>query len=485
MAELCDLTAVELRRLIGAKEISPVELLASCIGRIEKVDGAVNAMVTRAFPRARKEAKAAEKAVLKGEPLGLLHGLPIGIKDLEATEGVRTTLGSKLYAKNVPTADQLSVANVRAEGAIVIGKTNTPEFGAGANTRNLVFGATGNPFDPLKTCAGSSGGSAVALATGMVPIASGSDYGGSLRTPAAFCGVVGFRPSPGVVPAEARPVGLSPFSVLGPMARNVADAALLLSAQTSADPRDPFSMGIDASLLDPLLEADLSGIRAAISTDLGCAPVSKAYRKLFKNRVQKIRGAFLEAQDRDPDFAGVHECFEVLRGVNFVAAHGERVRTRRKDLSPNVIDNVDRGLEYSLEDVAKAHLAQTRIARAWLQLFRDVDVVICPGASVTPFPHANWSVAEIDGEKMPTYMRWLALTYVPTMAAACGAVLPCGLDAAGMPFGIQVLGPPGADRHVLAVAAAIERQLARHPETARPVPDLAALGKLASRKKTP
>ncbi len=475
MTELCDLEAVELRRLIGGKEISPVELLESCIGRIEAVDGAVNAMVTCCFDRARDEAEAAEASVMQGEPLGLLHGLPIGIKDLEATAGVRTTFGSKLYADYVPDTDQVSIANTRAEGAIIIGKTNTPEFGAGANTRNLVFGATGNPFDPVKTCAGSSGGSAVALATGMTPLASGSDYGGSLRTPAAFCGVVGYRPSPGVVPAEGRPVGLSPFSVLGPMARTVKDAALLLAAQTSADRRDPFSSGLDPSLFDPLTPADLSSVRVAISTDLGGAPLSNANREIFRARTQTFRHVFAEAEERDPDFADVHECFEVLRGVNFVAAHGQRVRDRRDDLSPNVVDNVDRGLAYSLEDVARAHLQQTRIARDWLGLFDDVDVVICPGASVTPFAHADWSVTEIDGVEMPTYMRWLALTYMPTMATACGAVLPCGVDGKGMPFGIQVLGPPGADRFVLEVACALESVLAADPATARPIPDLAKL----------
>lgn len=475
MTELCDLEAVELRRRIGGKEISPVELLDSCIRRIEAVDGAVNAMVTRCFERARDEAKAAETSVMRGEPLGLLHGLPIGIKDLEATADVRTTSGSKLYADHVPDTDQVSIANTRAEGAIVVGKTNTPEFGAGANTRNLVFGATGNPFDPVKTCAGSSGGSAVAVATGMTPLASGSDYGGSLRTPAAFCGVVGFRPSPGVVPAERRPVGLLPFSVLGPMARTVKDAALLLAAQTSADPRDPFSNGLDLSLFEPLYPADLSSVRVAVSTDLGGAPVSKTYRELFGTRTRNFRHVFAQAEDRDPGFADVHECFEVLRGVNFVAAHGQRVRDHRDDLSPNVVDNVDRGLEYSLEDVARAHLQQTRIARDWLAFFDEVDVLICPAASVTPFAHADWSVTEIDGVKMPTYMHWLALTYMPTMATACGAVLPCGLDDEGMPFGIQVLGPPGADRFVLEVAHALEIVLAANPETARPTPDLSKL----------
>lgn len=475
MTELCDQSAVELRRRIGAKEISPVELTESCISRVEAVNGALNTMVSTCFERAMDEAKAAEQAVMDGEYLGVLHGLPIGIKDLEATEGVRTTYGSKIYEDNVPEHDQLSVANVRDEGAIVIGKTNTPEFGAGANTRNLVFGATGNPFDPEKTCAGSSGGSAVALAAGMVPIASGSDYGGSLRTPAAFCGVVGFRPSPGVVPAEAKPAGLLPFSVLGPMGRSVNDAALLLSAQASADARDPYSGDLDPALFDPMREADLGSIRAAISPDLGCCPVSEANRALFEARTASFRHVFAEAEDRDPDFTDVHECFEVLRGVVFVGAHGERVKNHRDIISPNVVDNVDRGLEYSLEDVAKAHLAQTKIARNWIALLDEVDCVICPAASVTPFPHAEWYVSEIDGERMPTYMRWLALSYAPTMAMACGCVLPCGVDEQGMPFGIQVLGAPGRDRHVLEIAAALERQLAADPQTRRPVPDLAKL----------
>lgn len=475
MSELCDQNAVDLRRMIGSKEISPVELLDSCINRIEAVNPTLNVVVSECYVRARNEAKSAEAEVMAGEPLGLLHGLPIGIKDLEATEGLRTTYGSKLYEDNVPEHDQVSVHNVRDEGGIVFCKTNTPEFGAGANTRNLVFGATGNPFDPVKTCAGSSGGSAVALATGMMPIASGSDYGGSLRTPAAYSGVVGFRPSPGVVPSETKPTGLLPFSVLGPMGRNVADTALLLAAQTSVDPRDPFSTGIDASLLDPIQEADLSSIRAIISADLGTAPVSNAYRKLFKERTDTFRHVFAGAEDRDPKFDGVHECFEVLRGVAFVAAHGERVRTRRDDISPNVVDNVDRGLQYNMQDVADAHIAQTRIARDWLSLFEDVDVVICPAAATTPFPHAEWYVSEIDGMEMPTYMRWLALSYAPTMAATCGAVLPCGLDEHGMPFGIQVLGPPGADRHVLEVAAALERVLASNLATARPIPDIAKL----------
>ena len=475
MSDLCDKTAVELRSLIGRKDISPVELVESCIERIEAIDNKLNAVVTTAFTRAREEASLAEKSVLNGEELGLLHGLPVGIKDLEATIDIRTTSGSQLYADNIPAKDQGSVANIRAEGGIVIGKTNTPEFGAGANTRNLVFGATGNPFATDKTCGGSSGGSAVALATGMMPLASGSDYGGSLRTPAGFCGVVGIRPSPGIVAAEGRPVGLLPFSVLGPMGRNVDDAFLLLQAQMGVDPHDPFSTAPDLDLFAPLEAADLSSINVMITPDFGAAPMSNSYRSIFTERVNIFSHYFANADYGNPDFTDADNCFEVLRGVNFVAAHGERVRKHRDILSPNVVDNVDRGLAYNLEDVAMAHLQQSKIARDWLDLFNEVDVVICPAAATTPFDHSQWSITEIDSIEMPTYMRWLAITYMPTMALASAVVLPCGLDDKNMPFGIQVLGAPGADRLVIEVAKALETALASHQKTCRPVPDIKQL----------
>ncbi|PIW26658.1 MAG: hypothetical protein COW30_13855 [Rhodospirillales bacterium CG15_BIG_FIL_POST_REV_8_21_14_020_66_15] len=473
--DLCDLTATEARRLIGTKEISPVELLESCIARIEAVDGAVNCMVTRAFDRAREEAKVAERMVLDGDDLGLLHGLPIGIKDLEATEGVRTTYGSLIYKDNVPAADQGSVAAVRAEGAIVVGKTNTPEFGAGANTKNRVFGATGNPFAPVKTCAGSSGGSAVALATGMVPIASGSDYGGSLRTPAGFCGVVGFRPSPGTVPAEAKASALMPWSQLGPMARTVADAALLLQAQMDDDRRDPFSGLVDPRLFGSVDGLDLGSIRAAITPDLGCCPVDDGIRATFTARTDAFRGVFAEAQDRAPDFGDIHRVFEIFRGVTFVALHHERLKNHKDLLGPNVIDNTTRGLDVTAADVGWGLVEQGKLMRRFIDMFDEVDVMICPAASVSPFPHEQLYVDEINGEKMPTYMRWLAISYVPTMALACSCVIPCGVDHRGMPFGLQVMAPGGKDALVLAVAHALEGYFAGRPDFARPVPDLKKL----------
>lgn len=475
MNELCDLSAVHLSGMIRSKEISPAELIDNCIDRIESCDGKLNAMVTKNYERAKEEAKLAERKVLDGHNLGLLHGLPVGVKDLELTQGLRTTLGSKLYANYIPDKDQGSVAKIRAEGGILLGKTNTPEFGAGANTRNLVFGATGNPFDPLKTCGGSSGGSAVALATGMVPIATGSDYGGSLRTPASFCGVVGIRPSPGVVPAEARPVALLPFSVLGPMARSVDDAYLLLQAQSGVNRLDPFSNGADADFCKKLEPADLSNINAMITPDLGSAVMSKKYRSIFAKRVQLFSHNFKSVNYENPNFENGDNCFEILRGVNFVAAHGQRVRNNRKELSPNVLDNVDRGRQYTLEDVAVAHLQQSKISRDWINLLNRIDVVICPATATTPFLHNEWSVNEIDDIRMDTYMRWLGITYLPTMALACGVTIPCGLDHANMPFGIQVLGAPGNDSLVIAVAKSIETVLSQNSSSVRPIPNITQL----------
>ncbi len=472
---LCDLDAVEQRRRIGTKEISPVELLESSLHRIEAVNGTVNAVVAIDLDRARAAAKSAEKAVRDGDDLGLLHGLPLGIKDLEATAGLRTTYGSLIYENHVPDADDLSVANLREEGAIILAKTNTPEFGAGANTRNSVYGATGNPFNPQLTPAGSSGGSAAALACGMVSLASGSDYGGSLRTPAGFCGVTGFRPSPGVVPVPKRAVALNPYSVQGGMGRTVGDVSLMIAALTSADIGDPFSQSVDSELLEPLGDIDLGSLRVAFSEDLGCAPVDNSIRQVFTDKCAAFRGVFAEAHDRDPDLADVHETFEITRGVNFISAHAERVRKHRDILGPNVIDNVTRGQEYSAADVGWANAQQSKIYQNVLAMFDEVDLLICPTAAVSPFPHENWFVEEINGEKMPTYMRWLALSYGLTLALPAVCSLPVGVDHKGMPFGIQIAGPNGSDRFVLQAAYALETYLANQPTLTRPIPDLAAL----------
>jgi Asp-tRNA(Asn)/Glu-tRNA(Gln) amidotransferase A subunit family amidase len=477
MTEACDLSALEARRLIGLGRLSPTELLESCLKRIAATNPAVNAMVAMDADAARRQARAIEDSLARGEEVGLLAGLPIGVKDLQATAGLRTTSGSLLLKDNVPVEDKHSVARIRKAGGVILGKTNTPEFGAGGNTRNRVYGATGNPFDAERTSGGSSGGSAAALALGQVPLATGSDLGGSLRTPASFCGVVGFRPSPGVVASVERVNGLFAFAVLGPMGRTVEDAHLLLRAQIGEDRRDVFSSGDGARIPARLSGADLGRLRVAVSADLGCAPVDKAIADVFRARVKLFGGVFREVVERAPEFGDVHRIFEILRAVQFVAAHRERLERSRELLDRNVIDNTERGMRMSLPDVSWAHVEQTKLYKRFLAFFREVDVLIAPAASVSPFPHAQLFVEEINGAKMETYMSWLAITYAPTLGLACAVALPCGVDHRGLPFGIQVIGPNGSDARVLEVACALEKVLAERPETARPVPDAAKLAR--------
>jgi amidase len=480
MTELCDLSALELRRLIGAKQASPVELLASCRARIEQVDGALNAFVATCWERAEAEAQAAERAVMAGETLGPLHGLPIGIKDLALTGELRTTFGSPQFAEFVPEADERQVAVVRGAGGIVVGKTNTPEFGAGANTVNAVHGPTGNPFDPDKTCAGSSGGSAVALAVGMVPLATGSDMGGSLRNPAAYCGVVGFRPSPGAVPHELRPLGWSPLSVQGPMGRTVADTALLFSVMRGSDFRDPLTWPHHQEKGSETV--DLGSLRVAISEDLGFAPVDDGIRRVFRQAMDRLRGTFAQADERDPPLdASADEAFEAIRATSFLAVHADTYRARPEVLGTNIKVNVEEGLAMSLEDVARAMKAQTALYRAFLEFMTGYDALICPAMAVPPFPHSQLYVEAINGRRLRTYFHWLALAYGLTLTAHPVACIPCGRDHTGMPFGIQVCGKRYGDDRTLAIAAALERHLQSIPELARTLPDLDALAASAGR----
>ncbi|MDJ0390964.1 amidase family protein [Roseomonas sp. E05] len=480
MTEACDLSAVAARRLIGQKKLSPVELLDSCLKRIGEVNHAVNAMVALDEDRARGAAKAAEGAVMRGDKLGPLHGLPLGIKDLDDTAGLVTTFGSPIFKDNVPAKDSTMVADLRAAGGIVLGKTNTPEFGAGANTRNAVYGATGNPFDPSKSAAGSSGGSGVALATSMVPLASGSDTGGSLRNPAAFNGIVGFRPSPGVVPQERRLLGWSGLPVLGPMARNMADLALLFSAMAADHGVDPLAYtlpGKDVRRGMPLNEAvDLSALRVAATPDFGFAPTENHIRAVFAERVKALAPLFGSVEDTHPDCTDADEAFAILRALNFLAAHEEKVRLRPQDVGPNVRANVEEGLGYSAKDVARASVIQTKIYRAWQSFFAGgVDVIIAPAITLSPRPWSELYPAEIDGKPTKNYFHWLALAYAVTLPGHPAISLPLGVDHAGMPFGLQIVGPRGGDAKVLAVAAAIEAVVEGDATLARPVPDLAKL----------
>jgi amidase len=476
MTEPCDLTAVEARRLIGQKALSPVELTDSCIERIEAVDGNVNAMVTRCFERAQSEAKVAETTVMQGDALGPLHGLPMGVKDLNVTEGVLTTYGSPMHAENIPAKDERIIAALRQAGAIVIGKTNTPEFGAGANTKNAVFGATGNPFDPSRICGGSSGGSAVALATGMAPICTGSDTGGSLRTPASFCGVVSHRSTPGVVPSDKRGIGLTTYNVQGPMARTVADTSLMLSAMAGNHPSDPLSGPIDADIFRTVEDIDLSRLRVAWSTDLGCVPVDNELARIFEKRVGRLSSSFKSCERRDPDMADALDVFWVIRGVGFLAGRLDAYKNNRDKLGPNIISNVEAGLKMTAEEIAWANSEQTAIYRRFQEFFEDIDVLLCPGNSVPPFPIEQLYCDEINGKKTANYVEWLGIASAITLTGHPVTLIPTGLDHTGTPFGMQVVGPRRhSDRFTIGTAAAIERVFQGMTATQRPLPDLAAL----------
>lgn len=467
--------AVALRRLIGAREISPVELIEACIARIERFDPAVNAIAARDFARAREQARAAERAVLRREPLGPLHGLPLGVKDLQDTAGLLTTCGNVRLRGHVPTTDNTMVARLRAAGAIVLAKTNVPDMGAGANTRNPVWGATGNPFDPDLNAGGSSGGSAVGLALDLFPIATGSDTGGSLRIPAAMCGVVGLRPSPGLVGNTARPLGWSVLSVLGPMGRNVADTALLLSAACGFEPQDPLSMPAEPRDFRLLAPVDPSRLRIGTTEDFGTCAVDPAIRQVFRDRIEALR-PFVGCIEPVP-FAldEADRCFDILRAESFVAAFADTVRDAPETLGPNVRANLEIAERITLAERAWAHLAQTRIARRFADAFAHYDLIVSPTTPVSPFPWTQLHATEIDGRTMRNYYHWLALTYVVTLATNPALALPCGLDHRGMPFGLQVIGPLRGDAGLLAAAQALEQVFAGRPALARPLPDPAPL----------
>ena len=472
---LVSLSAVELRRLIGARQLSPVELLDACIARIEAVNPYINAVTATAFERARLEARAAEQAVMAGDALGLLHGLPLGVKDLEPTAGLLTTFGSQIYRDHIPTEDVTLVARLRRAGAIVTAKTNVPEMGAGANSRNTVWGATGNPFNPNLNAGGSSGGSAAALASDMFPVCTGSDTGGSLRIPASKCGVVGFRPSPGVVPSVRKLLGWTPISVVGPMGRTVADACLQMAASAGPDAGDPLSYPLDPlQFLTPGM-ADLGRLRVAYTEDFGACDVDPMVRATFRAKIAAMRHLFAACDEVPFDLGEVHRCFDVLRAEAFVAGMRATYERDPASLGANPRANYEMGTRMSLLDSAWAQTEQTRIVGRFQPTFADYDLVLSPTTPVSPFPWTQPHADVIDGRPQENYYRWLALTYVVTLTTHPALSLPCGTDALGMPFGLQIVGRFRGDLQVLAAAQAMEQAFDSQPALQRPRPDAAAL----------
>jgi amidase len=447
--------------MLRSRDISAREVIAAHIGRIEAVDGAVNAVVTRCFEQAMAKAAAADQALAQGEEPGLLHGLPVAHKDLVDTAGIRTTYGSPLFAEHVPERDELLVSRMSGAGAISLGKTNVPEFGAGSHTVNRVFGATRNPYDLSRSAGGSSGGAAAALAARMVCLADGSDLGGSLRNPASFCNVVGLRPSPGRVPRWPVTDPADTLGVAGPMARTVADAALLLAVQSGPDPRA--ALALDApppQLAEPadvrrLLAQDPSGLRVAWSADLGL-PVDHAVRAALAPARTVLSDLGCEVSDATPDLAGGDEVFRTWRALRFTTAFGPLLRADPGSIGPNVAWNTERGLELTVADLSRATVRWAALADRISAFFTEFDVLACPVSQVPPFAvDLDW-VHEIDGVPQETYLDWMRSAYLISVTGLPAISVPAGFTPDGLPVGLQLVGRRRADWDLLSIAAVFE-----------------------------
>jgi len=455
-SDLCFMTAVEIAGLVRQKKISAREVLDAHLKQIERVNPKVNAIVTLVADQAKQAALKADEAQAKGAVLGPLHGLPIAHKDLMETAGIRTTYGSPIYKDNIPTFDTIPVERIKRAGAITVGKTNTPEFGAGSQTFNKVFGATKNPYDLTKTCGGSSGGAAVALACGMLPIADGSDTGGSLRNPAAFCSIVGFRVSPGRVPLAAKGNAWSTLSVSGPMARNVGDVALLLSVMAGPDPRCPISITEPGSRFAGNLERSFKGVRVAFFKNLGGIPFDRRVRDAVnaQRRVFESLGCIVE--EAEPDWTGADESFNMLRAWMYASGYAELVRAHRDQVKDTVIWEVERGLKLTAEQLGHA---ETLHANVWnqMRIFQEkYEFFILPTTQVPPFDLTQEYVTEIEGVKMNSYIEWMKSCYFISILENPSISMPCGYTSEGLPVGLQIVGRHRDDWGVLQMAHAFE-----------------------------
>ncbi len=490
MTEPHHLTARAARTAVVDGELSAEELVGFCLGQVERVDPKVNAMVTVATEQALSEAADLDRELRRHGPGSMrraaavderpLLALPVAVKDLQATAGIRTTLGSVALADHVPDTDAGIVARIRAAGGIVIGKTNVPEHSIGANTVNRLFGATGNPFDPTLTCGGSSGGSAVALATDMAPLATGSDHGGSLRIPASYCGVVGFRATPGVVPFDERAISQTFYSVQGPMARTVDDVALLLSVIAERDlpgiPSDPMAFPLDTSALADPEPVDLASLRIGVSADLGGVLVSNSVRAEFDRRADWLADRAAACVDLGVDLRDASEVDWRLRADIFATYYHRQAEAWDDGFNPNIKASYETAIAMPEADIARARVRQMELIRDTesAMIAAEVDVVICPGVSVAPFPWRQLYPTEIDGTPVDNYMAWLTLTAAWTVVGHPVVALPAGTDTSGLPFGIQVVGHRYGDRRLLSAARALEAAWA-DTDFARPRPDLEAL----------
>ena len=462
-AEIWRQTASALAARIRSRELSAVEVLEAHLARIDEVNPDLNAIVTLDAEGAMASAAAADRALAAGAALGPLHGLPIAVKDLEDTAGMRTTHGSPIFRDHVPESDTLLVERLRRAGAIVIGKTNTPEFGAGSQTFNPVFGATRNPYDRLRTAGGSSGGAGAAVASGMLPFADGSDLGASVRNPASFCNLVGLRPSPGRIPAVPSPSVWSPLSVYGPIARTVADAALLLRALVGPDPRAPLSLDDPPQAFVLGAPTDLRGVRIAWSRNLGDLPVEPEVTAVLEQRRTELEELGCVVEDAEPDLRGADEAFEVLRAVGFAQAFGELLDTHGDELKETIVSNTRMGLALTGEQMGRALALQAEAFQRMRELLERYDALALPVSPVAPFPVEEEWVTEIAGVKMGSYVEWLRTCSRITVTAHPAMSIPAGFTPDGLPVGLQLVGRYRGERALMELAAALEETERRWP----------------------
>lgn len=455
MDDLLFMPAVEQVDLLGSGKLSARELLQAHLDQIERVNPAINAIVTLVPEIAMELAAQSDERRVSGTVLGPLDGLPIAHKDLVDTAGIRTTSGSPIYTDRVPNENALLVDRLQTAGAVTVGKTNTPEFGAGSQTFNPVFGATVNPYDRTKTVGGSSGGAAAALAAGMLPIADGSDMGGSLRNPASFCNVVGFRVSPGRVPSYPKEAAWSHLSVEGPMARTVQDVALMLQAIAGPDPRSPISLQDPPALFARSLDVNLDKLRVAWAPTLGL-PVEPDVSSALSGVPAVFDSLGWKVEEASPDLRDAREIFQVLRAWSFELGMGETYDERRGELKEAVRWNVEEGRRRSLADHASAVRKHTALFHRVVEFFRSYDVLALPTVQVAPFAADIEWVREIEGVAMDTYVDWMRSCTDVTVMGCPALSVPGGFTSAGLPIGLQLVGRPRGDLELLQIAHAFE-----------------------------
>jgi amidase len=457
MSELHFLSAHELASRIRKKDLSSREVLEAHLKQIERVNPIVNAVVTLVAEQALESAREADDAQARGAKLGPLHGIPVAHKDLFDTAGIRTTYGSRIYKEHVPARDAIIVARAKAAGAITIGKTNTPEFGAGSQTFNEVFGATKNPYDLARTCGGSSGGAAVGLACGMFPLADGSDHAASLRNPAAFCNVVGMRPAPGRVPTAPASNPWSTMSVDGPMARSVADLALYLSALAGPDPRSPLSISEPGIKFAGDLGRDFRGARVAWFKDLGGVPFDRRILAVVQSRRKIFEDLGCTIEEAEPDFAGATESYNTLRALGFLGAHAAHVRNHPDLVKDTIRWQVEQGMALTASDIVAANIVHGQLYERMRVFLERYEYFILPTTQVPPFDIAKTHVDGIDGVKMASYIEWMKSCYYITICETPAVSVPCGFTPEGLPVGIQIVGRHRDEWSVLQLAHAFEQ----------------------------